>query len=71
MASISQVKTQLIRSLMKKMKTTITSNDLKMKRNLMDRRCHSGYNRLMLSKERTIKGPRVSIGVRHSMQRMG
>jgi hypothetical protein len=66
------IKTALLISNQTMMKKTmiIKNNDLKMKMNQTIRRCHSAYNRF---KGRAIKyreGLRVSIGGRHSMQRM-
>jgi hypothetical protein len=57
----------LINKTIMKKTMIIKNNDLKMKMNQTIRRCHSAYNRF---KGRAIKGLRVSIGGRHSMQRM-
>jgi Neuraminidase (sialidase) len=57
----------LINKTIMKRTMIIKNSDLKMKMNQTIRRCHSAYNRF---KGRAIKGLRVSIGDRHSMQRM-
>jgi hypothetical protein len=48
----------------------IKSSDLKMKMNQTIRRCHSAYNRFKGRATKYKEGRRVSIGDRHSMQRM-